>query len=86
MAAAPEAWLPKFSPRGGVALLGIAQRSIRMKFSQKLRRQKQDKPLQDGINTIGDWIQVKRIEKNLSVYHLCPRRARSPTPTFSSVR
>jgi ribosome-binding protein aMBF1 (putative translation factor) len=58
------------SPRRRVALLGIAQRSITVKFSQKLRKQKQDKPLPDGTNTLGGWIKVKRIEKNLSVYHL----------------
>ena len=56
-----------------VALLGIAQRSIRVKFSQKVRKSKQDKPLPDGIKTIGDWIQVKRIEKNLTPCHVAAK-------------
>jgi DNA-binding transcriptional regulator YiaG len=55
---------------GRVALLGIAQRSIRVKFSHKLRKQKQEKPLSDGVKTLGDWIRVKRIEKNLTPSHL----------------
>jgi len=41
-----------------------------VKFRQKLRKRKQDISLADSVKTIGDWIQVKRIEKNLSVYHL----------------
>jgi ribosome-binding protein aMBF1 (putative translation factor) len=50
--------------------LGIAQRSIRVKFTHKLRKQKQSKPLPESIKTLGDWIRVKRIEKNLTSGHL----------------
>jgi transcriptional regulator with XRE-family HTH domain len=41
-----------------------------VKYSHELRKRKQIKPLPDGIKTIGDWIQVKRIEKNLTPCHL----------------
>jgi ribosome-binding protein aMBF1 (putative translation factor) len=53
-----------------VALLGIAQRSIRVKFSHKLRKQRQAKPLPESIKTLADWIRVNRIEKNLTHGHL----------------
>ena len=58
------------SPRRRVALLGIAQRQISIKFSYKLRKQNHAKPLPESIKTIGDWIQVKRQEKNLTHSHL----------------
>jgi ribosome-binding protein aMBF1 (putative translation factor) len=58
------------SPRGRVALLGIAQRQIRIKYAQKSRNQKQPKPLPASINTLGDLIQVKRTAKNLTPGHL----------------
>jgi DNA-binding transcriptional regulator YiaG len=35
-----------------------------------LRKQNHTKPLPDSIKTIGDWIQVKRQEKNLTHSHL----------------
>jgi hypothetical protein len=69
------------------ALLGIAQRRIRVKFSHKLRRCQRSKPLTESIRTIGGWIQVKRQEKNLTPGHLTgmllPNRARGQ---FSGLR
>jgi|ERR1039458_4169500 ribosome-binding protein aMBF1 (putative translation factor) len=56
-----------------VALLGIAQRRISIKFSHKLRKQNHAKPLPESIQTIGDWIQVKRHEKNLTSAHLATK-------------
>jgi DNA-binding transcriptional regulator YiaG len=53
--------------------LGIEQRQIRIKFSQKTRKPKYDKPLPTSIKTIGDWIQVKRQEKNLTPCHLAAK-------------
>jgi ribosome-binding protein aMBF1 (putative translation factor) len=41
-----------------------------VKFSHTLRKRKQDKPLPDDVKTLGDWIRVKRIEKNLTPGHL----------------
>ena len=61
-------------PRPGrVALLGIAQRQIRIKYAQKSRKQQRSKPLPASINTLGDWIQVKRMEKNLTPGHLAAK-------------
>jgi ribosome-binding protein aMBF1 (putative translation factor) len=56
-----------------VALLGIAHRQIHVKFSHKLRKQNYAKPLPERIKTIGDWIQVKRREKNLTSCHLAAK-------------
>jgi ribosome-binding protein aMBF1 (putative translation factor) len=67
----------KFSPsppeRRRVALLGIAQRQISIKFTHKLRKVNHAKPLPTSIKTIGDWIQVKRHEKNLTPCHLAAK-------------
>jgi ribosome-binding protein aMBF1 (putative translation factor) len=38
-----------------------------------LRNQKQAKPLPDSIKTLGDWIRVKRQEKNLTSSHLAAK-------------
>jgi ribosome-binding protein aMBF1 (putative translation factor) len=53
--------------------LGIAQRQIRINYAQKSRKQQRSKPLPTSINTLGDWIQVKRMEKNLSPCHLAAK-------------
>jgi DNA-binding transcriptional regulator YiaG len=53
--------------------LGIAQRQIRIKYVQKSRNQQRSKPLPASIQTIGDWIQVKRQEKNLTPGHLAAK-------------
>jgi len=53
--------------------LGIAQRQIRINYAQKSRTQQRSKPLPTSIQTIGDWIQVKRQEKNLTSGHLAAK-------------
>lgn len=53
--------------------MGIAQRQIRINYAQKSRKQQRSKPLPASIQTIGDWIQVKRQEKNLSPCHLAAK-------------
>ena len=58
---------------GRVALLGIAQRQIHVKFSHKLRKENNAKPLPTSIKTICDWIQVKRHEKNLTPCQLAAK-------------
>jgi ribosome-binding protein aMBF1 (putative translation factor) len=50
--------------------LGIAQRSIRVKYTHKSRKDPRVKPLLESIKAIGDWIQIKRREKNLTRCHL----------------
>lgn len=54
------------SSRGRVAQLGIAQRQISIKFSPKTRKEHHAKPLPESIQTLADWIQVRRHEKNLT--------------------
>ena len=58
---------------GRVALLGIAQRTIRIKCAQKSRKDPRVKPLPESIKTIADLIQVKRMEKNLTRCHLAAK-------------
>jgi DNA-binding transcriptional regulator YiaG len=53
--------------------LAFAQRQIRIKYVQKLRKQQRSKSLPVSIKTVGDWIQVKRQEKNLSPCHLAAK-------------
>jgi ribosome-binding protein aMBF1 (putative translation factor) len=53
--------------------LGIAQRQIRIKYAQKSRKQQRSKPLPASIQSIGDLIQIKRQEKNLSPCHLAAK-------------
>ena len=53
-----------------VALLGIAQRLVSIKYAQKPRKQKWAKALPVSIKTIGDWIKVKRLEKNITSGHV----------------
>jgi DNA-binding transcriptional regulator YiaG len=53
--------------------LGIAQRSISTKYVHTLRKQRHFKPLPASIKTLGDWIQVKRREKNLTPGHLAAK-------------
>ena len=53
--------------------MGIAQRQIRVKFKQKPTRKHSANPLSDNIKTIGDWIKVKRMEKNLTSGHVAAK-------------
>ena len=56
-----------------VALLGIAQRQIRIKHAQKSRNWNQPKPLAESIKPIGDWIQAKRKKKNITSGHVAAK-------------
>jgi DNA-binding transcriptional regulator YiaG len=58
------------SPSGRVALLGIAHRSILVKYAQKSKLEPQHKPLVENAKTLGDWIKAHRDRKNLAPYHL----------------
>jgi ribosome-binding protein aMBF1 (putative translation factor) len=53
--------------------LGIAQRQIRINYVHNSRKQQRSKPLPASIKTIGDWIQVKRMKKNLTPGHLAAK-------------
>jgi ribosome-binding protein aMBF1 (putative translation factor) len=63
--------------------LGIAQRSISVKYAQNLRNQQQPKLLPTSIKTVGDWIQVKRCDKNLTPSHLATKMGIAPALIYS---
>jgi DNA-binding transcriptional regulator YiaG len=46
--------------------LGIAQRSIQVKYPVNVENRKRAKALILNIKTVGDWLTVKRLEKNLT--------------------
>jgi DNA-binding transcriptional regulator YiaG len=56
-----------------VALLGIAQRHIRIPYDWNLVKRKPCKPLVTSIKTFGDWLQIKRQERNLTPYQLAAK-------------
>ena len=53
-----------------VALLGIAQRSVQVKYPTNLGHQNRAKVLKLNVKTAGDWLKVKRLEKNLTLGHV----------------
>jgi DNA-binding transcriptional regulator YiaG len=59
----------KILSRGRVALLGIAQRTVRVKYTANRGNQKRAKALELNMRTVGDWLKVKRLEKNLTRGH-----------------
>jgi hypothetical protein len=50
--------------------LGIAQRTIAVKYAAKSRKKPWVKPLPVKVKSIGDWIQVRLQKANLAPYHL----------------
>jgi DNA-binding transcriptional regulator YiaG len=53
--------------------LGIAQRRIRIAYDQASTQRKPCKPLPASIKTLGDWIKIKRHQKNLTASHLAAK-------------
>ena len=60
----------KSSPRGRVALLGIAQRQIHIKFNRNRAKEITTTRCLTILNTISDWIKIKRMEENLMAGHV----------------
>jgi len=58
--------LPVPSPWGRVALLGITQRTIRIKYTQKPRNRQRAKPLPENVKTLGYWVHINRRMKNIT--------------------
>ena len=58
-------WCRSPSPKL-VALLGIAGRQIQVVYPCNLGCQKQPNVLALNVKTAGDWLKVKRLEKNLT--------------------
>lgn len=56
-----------------VALMGIAQRRVAVKYGQKSRGLKHINALETNVKTLGDWIKAKREAKNLTPSHLAAR-------------
>jgi ribosome-binding protein aMBF1 (putative translation factor) len=50
--------------------LGFAYRHISVKFTPKITKQPQPKPLPVKVKTIADWIQVKLRANGMSPFHL----------------
>ena len=61
------------SPWRRVALLGIAQSSVKVKYPANLGHQKRANVLSLNIKTAGDWLKVKRMEKNLTLGHVAAK-------------
>jgi len=53
--------------------LGIAQRTVSIKFAPNQKKKPRAKALPESIQTIGDWIQAMRAEKNLTPGHLAAK-------------
>jgi hypothetical protein len=50
--------------------LGITGRHIQVKYPVNLGFQKQSKVLSFNVKTAGDWLKLKRLEKNLTPGHV----------------
>jgi DNA-binding transcriptional regulator YiaG len=66
----PDAETISPSPRGRVALLGIAHRQIRVSRAHIPTDRDRRKPLPTNIKTLGDLIQIKRYEKRITLWQL----------------
>ena len=53
--------------------MGIAQRSIQVNYPANLGNQKRAKALKVSMKTAGDWLKVKRLEKNLTRSHVAAK-------------
>jgi DNA-binding transcriptional regulator YiaG len=58
------------SPRGRTALLGFAQRQIRVSRAHITLNRQRRKPIPSVIKSIGDYIQAKRYKKGLHPYQV----------------
>jgi DNA-binding transcriptional regulator YiaG len=53
--------------------LGIAQRSVQVNYPANWGQQKRANVLKYNIKTAGDWLKVKRLEKNLTLGHVAAK-------------
>jgi DNA-binding transcriptional regulator YiaG len=61
------------SPSGRVALLGIAQRTVQVNYQSNSKQLKLSNMLKSNVKTAGDWLKVKRLEKNLTPGHVAEK-------------
>ena len=64
---------PSPRPTRRVALLAIAQRTVQVKYPSNAGNQKRAKVLKFNMKTFGDWLKVKRLEKNLTAFHVAAK-------------
>jgi DNA-binding transcriptional regulator YiaG len=53
--------------------LGIAGRFVRVNYPSNLKQLKQSKALNSNVKTLGDWLKIKRLEKNLTPGHVAAK-------------
>ena len=53
--------------------MGIAHRSITAEYSAKTRKQDWARPVQDGVKSLGDWLQMHLQAANLAPCYLAER-------------
>ena len=63
--------------------MGIAQRSVTVKFEQKLRGRKRANALVANAKTLGDRIKAKREAKNLTPSHLAAKMGIAAAVVYS---
>jgi DNA-binding transcriptional regulator YiaG len=63
--------------------MGIAQRSVTIKYEQKLRGRKRSNALVANAKTLGRWIKAKREAKNLTPSHLAAKMGIAAAVVYS---
>lgn len=63
--------------------MGIAQRSITVKYEQKLRGRNRANALVANAKTLGHWIKAKREAKNLTPTHLVAKMGIAAAVVYS---
>ena len=68
---------------GRVALLGIAQRTVTLKYEPKSRSRKRINALPANAKTLGYWIKAKREAKNLTLGQLAMKMGIAAAVVYS---
>jgi len=63
--------------------MGIAQRSVTLKYEQKLRGRKRINALVANAKTLGDWIKAKREARNLTPSHVATKMGIAAAVVYS---
>ena len=53
--------------------MGIAQRTVQVNYQSNPKQLKLSKLLKSNVKTLGDWLKVKRLEKNLTPGHVAEK-------------
>jgi DNA-binding transcriptional regulator YiaG len=68
---------------GRVALLGIAQRTVRVIFNGNQGNLKRVNALKTSVKSLGDWLKVKRQERNLTPGHVAAKMGIAAAVVYS---